>query len=491
MKGYLLGIDNGLTATKAVVYDLMGSELGVYSSTTPVVNKRSGFSEIDPHQQWQKVCIVVKGVIEKTGVSPKDILGVGVSGYGNGLYLLDSDKKPFKKAITSMDHRAAGMVDAVDMEVEEELKKLTLQGVWDAQPGILLKWFKENELSDYKEINTVFFCKDWIRYCLTGQIKTEYSDISASGLLNNRTRVYDKNILELLDIPEIKDKMPEVISSYDVAGYITKQAAKETMLKHGTPVVSGLFDVTANSIGSGLVSQKQFCSIAGTWNINIALSKSCIIPERIRQCTVYADDNFYSYIDSSATSSSNLEWFMQNVLSGGCSYDDFERIIAQYGPDDVEIMFMPFIYSGLKNDNPGAVFYGLKSFHGKDDMLRAVAEGIGFAHYYHIKNLVQEGIGGNTVLLTGGASKNKKWCQLMADIMQMKIEVPESDQTGALGVCIMAGVGTGVFGDIRSAVKNMVKIKQVYEPDPDNKDVYQKKYKRFLELLKSQDNIIN
>ena len=492
MESYLIGIDNGLTATKAVLYDLRGTEVGSASLPTKLVSSQSGFSEIDLQQQWETCCIVIKQVLEKTSVPLTAIVAIGVSAYGNGLHLLDQKGQPLGKAITSMDHRALHLVETFPEDRRRQLHALTLQNIWDGQPGMIAGWIKEHQPERYHQIGTILFCKDWIQSCLTGHLSTEYTDISAAGLMNNHTKAYDQAILELIGIPEMLSCLPVVIKSSQVAGAVTPEAAAQTGLISGIPVVGGMFDVTANSIGSGLIRQGQFCTIAGTWNINIALGQHPLIPQHIRQCTIYGDEQLYSYIDSSATSASNLEWFLHNVLNRSCSYDEFEHIIAQYQPSDVDLIFLPLVNGGLRNDNPGALFYGLKNYHGRNEMLRAIAEGIGFAHDYHIQNLLKEGVQkGDTLLFTGGASKNRRWCQMFADIMQMTVKVPESEQTGALGDCIMAGVGAGVFADLHEAITRMVRIGEVYEPNPAYAARYQKKYERFVELLEKMSALKN
>ena len=483
MQGYLLGIDNGLTSTKAAVYDLEGCLRGTCSLPTQISSGRSGTSEIDMRQQWSITCSVIRRVVEETVDSPADIAAIGLSGHGNGLYLLDKAGHPLRRAFTSMDHRALSMVQAIEPQAKEELERLSLQDIWDAQPGMLLRWLKANEPAVYERVGAVLFCKDWIRYCLTGQVHTDYSDVSASGLFNNTRRSYDRTILELLGITEVEDALPEAIPSCQVAGQLTPDAAEACGLLPGVPVVGGLFDVDANPLGAGLVREGRFCVIAGTWNINVALSRSPITPKHIRQCIIYGDERFYACVDSSATSASNLEWFLQHVLDGQCSYADFEQVIGRYSPRDLDLMFMPFVHSGLRNDNPGATFYGLRSAHGKDDMLRAIAEGIAFAHRYHIQNLIQEGLVGEAVLLTGGASRNSQWCQIFADILQMSTIVPDSQETGALGSCIAAGIGIGAFSSMEQAVDEMVNAKEAYQPEPTAAGVYGDKYDRFVELL--------
>jgi L-xylulokinase len=221
----------------------------------------------------------------------------------------------------------------------------------------------------------------------------------------------------------------------------------------------------------------------GTWNINIALSDMPVRPHKFRQCTIYADDRLYACIDSSATSASNLEWILKNIFHEQIGYDTFETIISGYKADELSLYFMPFIYGGLVPGNPGAAFVGLRSEHTHADMLRAVAEGVAFAHAYHIQNLKREGLKGDEVLLTGGASRNAAWCQLMADILQMPVLVPQASETGALGACLVAGVGAGCFADIDEGVKRMVKIEATFHPQSATASIYQRKFQRFLEIL--------
>jgi L-xylulokinase len=262
-----------------------------------------------------------------------------------------------------MDHRALPFLGTIPEDVQEWLRQATLQHLWEAQPGILLRWIKEFELDQYKKIAHILFCKDWIRFNLTGALGTEYSDISGGGLLNNTTRRYEMSILEALGIPEAFDCLPEIHASTTVVGKITPQAANCTGLLSGTPVVSGLFDVVANPIGSGLTAPGRLCSIMGTWNINVALSENPVIPTKIRQCTIFGDDRYYACIDSSTTSASNLEWVLKNVLHGSIGYEEFESIISHYKSGDLTLQFMPFLHGGLRPGNPGAAFIGLNSEH--------------------------------------------------------------------------------------------------------------------------------
>lgn len=483
MADLLLGIDAGLTAIKAVLFDLAGQTRVVARVATPLSVGADGRSEIDMASQWRATCQAIRSALSQTGADAGQIAGIGVSGHGNGAYLLDRHGAPLEPAISSMDHRALPVLNVFDPTTRCMLRELTLQTLWSGQPGLILRWLRQYEPAGYRQIGTVFFCKDWLRYCLTGVIATDYTDISASGLYAVRSRSYDEALLEQLEIPEARMWLPEVWPSYQVIGPVTVVAAEQTGLAAGTPVVAGLFDVTANALGAGLVDEGRFCTVGGTWSLNIGLSLQPRVPVAIRQCTIYADESFYSNIDSSATSAANLEWFLRRVLGGRVTHADFERVLREAQPTDDAPLFLPFVYGGLRDDAPGGGFLGLRSTHTHDDLLVAVAEGIAFAHRYHLENLRREGLTGDRVLFTGGASRNRPLGQIMADVLQLPVTTPAAEETGALGASIVAAVGIGAYASIREAASQMVHEQETLPFSSVRRDFYARRYERFCSAL--------
>ncbi len=484
MKQYVLGIDVGLTNTKAVLYSTTGIYTAEAKKKTPLLSERENTSEIPMLRLWENVKSVVKDVLKTSGVDPKHIAGIGVSGHGNGLYYTDETGKPIDNAVTSMDHRASELVEKLNI-AEKTLRKTTLQSIWDGQPGVILKWLKINRPGIYEKIGHVMLCKDWITHCFTGEYTSDYSDMSASGLMDNIARKYSNDILIALDIREIGEKLPDLLKSFEIAGNVTLKAEEETGLKKGTPVIAGLFDVDACGIGAGFIREDQFCSIAGTWNINMGLIKKHVDNRDIRQCTIRGDNSAYLAIDSSPTSSSNIDWVMKNVIGKKVTFEQFENILSQNRLKENKILFLPLIYGGLGNENKGGVFVNLRSYHNYKDLLFAAAEGICFAHNYHLLNLIKSGSHAKTIRLTGGASRNPYWCQMFADVTGFTVEIPESPQTGALGLSMMVCLGIGLFKNLEESVNRIVKVERTYIPDSGKNSIYKEKYGGFIKLLNS------
>jgi L-xylulokinase len=482
MDRFILGIDIGLTFLKSVIYDLNGNLISESRKQTPIALNTGEYSEIDMNKLWSKVKIVIKESILISKIKAEQIAGIGVSGHGNGLYFTDKNGNAIGNAVTSMDHRSANVVNGC-LSIEDKLREKTLQSIWDGQPGMILKWMKVNNPDLYERIGFVMLCKDWITYKLTGEITTDYSDSSGCGLLDNVAGIFNPEILEMLDINEIWKKLPRLLKSYEISGYITEKTGKETDLKKGTPVIAGLFDVDACGIGAGLEKEDQFCSIAGTWNINMSINKNPVKSSFIRQCTLRGDNSSYLMIDSSPTSSSNIDWVLNNISKNKISYKEFEIFLSKYKPENNKVVFLPLVYGGLKKDNSGGMFSNLRSFNNYKDMMGSVAEGICFAHKYHINNLRKSGSNAETVRLTGGASKNAFWCQMFSDVTNYRVEIPESPQTGTLGLCIMVSIGTGIYKNIKEAISKMVRVKCVYEPRNKENCIYSEKYAKFIDIL--------
>ena len=477
-----LGIDNGLTRIKTAIYSTDGNLLRSAYSPTRVTMEKGGKSEINMHEQWNGTISAIRSLFEDDQFSPNDIQCIGVSGFGNGLFALNAQGEVFQPAISSMDYRAEESLKALPIAEKEELTRLSLQKTWTGQTASILYWLKQHQPEVYASISTVFFCKDWIRYCLTGEISSDITDISASGLYNVRTKKYDDVIFNLLNISDIKNALPQIRSAYDIAGTLSKETALITGLVAGTPVISGAFDVASNALGSGLSEAGQFCTIMGTWNIGIGISDQPVQPEHIRQTILYADPQKYALVDSSATSTANLEWFLGNILHKPQNYTLFDQSIADTAQEN-EIIFTPFINCGLGSDNPGCSIHNLRNYHEDTDVLRAIAEGILFAHRYHIENIQQEGLKLDSICVTGGGSKNPNWCQMLADILQTEVILPQSEETGILGNCILAATGIGCYANIDESIRAMTKIRHQFTPNANKHDYYKQKYEIFKKYI--------
>jgi len=496
MPQYLMGIDNGLTLSKVAIFDLEGRTIGVASRKIEVQYPKPGYTERDMEVVWQSTAEAIREVVERSGIAPNEILAVGNSGHGNGLYLLDRQGRALCPSVASMDGRAADIVDEWNQPggVRERAFPYTYQTCWAAQPSVLLAWLKRHEPDSYRAIGKVMLCTDYIKYCLTGEHTTDYTIISGSSLFHSSHRGYSRELLEIYGIPEILPALPRPVWGHEIAGRVTPEAARLIGLAAGTPVAGGLFDVDASAIGSGIISDGVLCIIAGTWSINEVVTNDPLIDKRLFLCSLYAVPGMWLTIEASATSATNLEWFVNNFCyeeeqearaRGISVYDVCNEKVASLAPGGTAVIFHPYLFGSDVQATARAGFYGLGAWHTKTHVLRALYEGVVYGHMHHIEKLRAAGAVIEKARMTGGGSHSHVWTQMFADALQLPIEVPEGAEVAARGVAMAAGVGVGIYRDYADAVARVVHIGREHQPDPQATPAYQARYREYVNILEA------
>ena len=493
MAEYLLGVDNGNTVSKAALFDLDGREIRVASRKAEPEYPCPGWTERRMDILWQSTAEAIREVIATSGIHPKEIVGIGTSGHGNGVYLVDKQGRPARAGIQSLDTRAAGIVDEWNSrDLHSQVFPYTIQAFWPAQPNALLAWVKRHEPEVYQRIGAVLMCKDYIKYCLCGEISTDFSDMSGTSLMDVRNKCYSRELLEMYDLADLWDALPPVVQSFDVAGKVTPEAAEATGLAVGTPVVGGLFDIDASALGAGVCQPGQVCIIAGTWSINEIVTAEPLVDPSLFMTTVYTVPGLWLTTEASATSATNLEWFVTHFCGeerqvakqrGISIYELCNEMVASLPPGGTDIIFHPFLYGSNVQPTARAGFYGIAGWHSKAHMARALYEGVVYGHLNHIEKLRAAGAHMEAARLTGGGSRSHVWTQIFADTMQLPMEVPAGAEMGARGAAMCAGIGVGAYRDHADAVARAVKLERRQEPNPQATPHYLARYAEYRCLL--------
>jgi L-xylulokinase len=494
MSQYLLGIDNGSTVSKAALFDLHGKEIAVVSHKALTEYPHPGWTERNMETLWQGTARAIREVILKSGVKPEEIAGIGNTGHGNGVYLLDKQGKPLRHGIQSMDTRAANVLTEWNQRnLHGKVFPFTTQSFWSAQPNALLAWLKQNEPQNYERLGAILMVKDYIKYRLTGEITSDYTDMSATSLMDVRNQCYSRELMALYGLSEAYDALPSLKRSSELAGQVTPAAAQETGLATGTPVVGGLFDVDASAIGAGAINVNQACLVMGSWSINEVITQEPIVDPSLFMTTLFAEPGLYLTIEGSATSATNLEWFV-NQFCGEEQYQAKRRGISVYEVcneevaslplDSTNIIFHPFLYGSNVQPTARAGFYGMAGWHTRAHLLRALYEGVVFGHVSHIEKLRAAGGKINSVRLAGGGSRSLVWSQMFADTIQAPMEISDGNELGARGAALSAGIGAGIYRDYAEAVQEAVSVIRVHEPIPANTPHYLARYAEYKRLTK-------
>lgn len=481
---YLLGLDNGGTATKAAIFSLDGAQIAVVTKKTELLTPHSGFTERNLEDLWMVNVEAIREVLETAsaqGIQPSDIAGIGICGHGKGLYMLDREGAPLGNGIVSTDNRAQALAERWTQEIGPEVYQISLQRILACQPVCLLRWLKENEPERYQRIGSIFSVKDYIRYRLTGQRYAERTDLSGSNLLNLTTGEYDERLLELFGITEIAPALLPVRGSFEHCGSVTNQAALQTGLTPCTPVAGGMFDIDACAISAGLLDSDRLCMIAGTWSINEYVSETPVANGRMMN-SFYCVDGLYLVEECSPTSAGNLEWFLR--ILGETDYARCNSLVASVAPEENTVYFLPFVFASNEEGNPQGAFAGLQAGTDRAQMLTAVYEGIVFAHLAHVERLLINREPPVAVRLTGGAAHSDVWAQMFADTLGLTVEIIDDREHGCFGAALAAGVCAGLFPNIRQCV-NQIKVSRTFLPNPSRTEVYRKKYQNYRKLCKA------
>ncbi len=490
---YLIGIDNGGTFSKAALFDENGNQISADSVPTVTITPKPGYTERDMDELWEVNAKAIRGAIEKSKIDPVDIAGVSFSGHGKGLYMVGFDGKPSYNGIVSTDTRAWKQVENwYQNGTNKRVYEKTFQEILAVQPVSILAWFKENMPEVLEKTKYIFAVKDYIRYMLTGDAYSEYTDCSGSNLVNLTTAQHDKELMRLFDLEECFDKLPPLRNSADICGYITKGASEKTLLPEGIPVAAGMFDVNACGIASGLSDEEQMCMIAGTWSINEFISKEPVTNGTVDLNSFFCIPGYYLVEESSPTSAGNMEWFIRNLMSyetaeakdkGGTVYDITNEWAASIEPQYSNVIFLPFLNGSNEDPLAKGTFVGLTAFHSKKHMLRAVYEGIVFSHVTHVKKLLKNRAVPKSIRLSGGATNSDVWVQIFADALQIPIDVIGDKEIGAQGAAMAAGIAAGIYTDYQDAVRRTVTITKTIAPRAEYKEIYEEKYRAYRAVI--------
>lgn len=490
----ILGIDTGGTMAKAALFDLDGLEVASSRCPNAVSFPAPGHTEVDPEQFWQSACRAARGALQSSGTDPRDVVAVSTTGHGNGLHAVDAEARPIGPGIISTDSRA----EAVGAEWEaaghgEAARAAIMQRFWPGQTLPLLGWFERHRPEALERAAAVFGSKDYIRARLTGDISTDITEAAVSGLADLRTGAYAADLFARLGLSRMLPKLPPIRPSLEVASAVSAAGAAATGLREGTPVVRGLTDVVACAVASGVGSTDAMSVIAGTFSINQTLHEA---PRRSSAPVLqipYPIGGLYLATECSATSAGNLEWLCRTVLgaeaarasAGGRSiYDLCGDWVGTALERPGGVLFLPFLFGGPSFDGASgapAGLIGLKASHDIADVVRAVFEGIAFAHRMDVSKLRTGGDAATprVARLAGGASRSPVWPQVFADVLGLDVEVPEGGELGAKGVAMASAVALGHHPSLESAADGMVRIARRYRPDPARAAIYDREYTRF------------
>ncbi len=491
---YVIGVDLGTSGTKTVLFDEKGSVIASMTIEYPMYQPKNGYAEQDPADWYNAAVNTIKGVIEKSGVSPENIAGVGLSGQMHGLVMLDENNNVIRRSIIWCDQRTAAEVEEMNQKIgREKLIEITANPALTGWTAAKILWVKNNEPENYAKCRHILLPKDYIRFMLTGEYATEVSDASGMQLLDVPHRCWSEEVCTALGID--MSMLAKVYESCEVTGTITESAAALTGLKAGTIVVGGAGDNAAAAVGTGVVEDGRAFTTIGTSGVVFAhTSNVSIDPKgRVHTCCA-AVPGAWHIMGVTQGAGLSLKWFRDNFCNA-------EKETAKYmGVDEYYLMdkeadtvpiganrllYLPYLMGErtphLDPDARG-MFFGLSAMHTKKDMLRAVMEGVAYSLRDCVEICREMNISVSDMMACGGGGSSPLWRQMLADLYACPVKTAASKEGPALGVAILAMVGAGIYESVPDACAAIVGTDRVQQPIEENIPVYEKYYRLYTEI---------
>jgi L-xylulokinase len=492
MPSRVLALDAGSSFIKAVLFDETGKLLCEAGAVVPLLRKMHGVVERDLSSVWKAICRALADLRDRKPRQFDRIDVVSVTGAGDGLILLDAAGSLVRPAITSLDTRASGIVSRFKKSRgAKDLYALIGEIPYPATPLALLRWAKLNEPSSYARGRKILFLKDWVRYRLTAELWTDISDASAT--LTDFAGNYRKEIFDAFGVPESLSKTVQIRASHEQAGCVTRRASALTGVKAGTPVICGLHDCSASSLGTACTRAGETCMILGSWSGNQIVTDRPILNRRHPDHQIlrsYAIPGKWLIISASPTSLVNLDWFISTFMGGGSAEGGgapsvYARVdaLADSVRSDEHLIFHPYLYGSQTSEQASAGFYGIRPWHGFPHFLRSIYEGIAINYSIH-EDYLEESLGITRVSACGGGTRSKVFVQALADATDRKVRIYSSRQTTALGAAITAAVGIGIYASYREACRAMTSVEAVFAPRKKEALVMKRKRASFEKLYR-------
>lgn len=496
---YLLGIDIGTSGTKALLInaskdgEVVASSTRTYTLYTP----RPLWAEQEPEDWWQATVAAIRDVIEQSGVNPRDIKGMGLSGQMHGSVFLDADNQVIRPAILWCDQRTQAECDWImDTVGREKTVELISNPVLTGFTAGKIIWLRNNEPEAYKQVKKVLLPKDYIRLRLTGEFATEVSDASGTALFNVTKRDWAYEMLDAIGIP--KDWMPKAYESPEVSGKINAEAAALTGLAQGTPVVGGGGDQAAGAVGNGIVEPGIISSTVGTSGVVFAFADKPVVDPKLRVHTFcHAVPDKWHVMGVMLSAGGSLRWYRdtfgesETAVAKAVGRDPYDIISdeAACAPVGCEgLIFLPYL-TGERCPYPDAnargLFFGITLRSDKAHFSRSVLEGVAYGLRDSFGILENMSVPITQVRASGGGARSDLWRQIQADVSGYDHVMINIDEGPALGVALLAGVGTGIYPSVEEACRSVIKVCTTTKADPTAKRTYDKYYPVYQSLYRS------
>lgn len=483
---YLLGIDLGTSVCKSAIFSLDGRTLAVARGEYPIESPQPGWAEEDQNLWWSEISRTIRENLSKTKIFPRDIVCVGCCGMSRGASLIGTDGRILKRCLIWMDRRALKQ----EKWIGENFKFSYERQQEVRMPTVVAKllWVKENEPDIWKDTYKIVLPKSFLTWKFTGEFVEEPQDAVLTYMFDRNRNDWSDEALSVYGIP--REKLAEIKKPWDVAGGVTKRAAKETGLAEGTPVIVGVWDGDCQTYGAGIVKPGMVLDRTGTvGRLTAAVEK----PADSLGFSLLPNIAYIS-TDTIRTAGASYRWARDQLCelekllaekTGIDAYQIMDQEAESVEPSSSGIFFVPYLTGRGGPMNRHGLIFGITLETKREQIIRAVMEGLAYElRLGKEKVLEARGIKCDEVWTTGGGGKSRVWRQIKADILGLTYCRMNVEETGCLGAAVIAGYGVGIFSDLVSPIESIVKVVERNEPRSEYKKRYDELFQVYTKLNK-------
>lgn len=461
MADYLLGIDVSTTATKALLIDNVGNVVAVSATEYQYETPHPLWSEQDPALWWHAAIQSIRELLDKTGVDPAAIGGVGLTGQMHGLVLLDEDGTVLRPAILWNDQRTGAQCDTMRARVgKDELVRITGNDALTGFTAPKLLWVHDVETAIFDRARHFLLPKDYLRYQLTGDLATDKAGAAGTQLFDLAARDWSQTILDALQIPA--DLTVPTYEGPAITGQVSSAAAEATGLAVGTPVMAGGGDQAAGAVGVGAVTEGIVALALGTSGVVFATTNRPFYePAGRLHAFCHAVPDRWHLMGVMLSAAGSLRWY-RDTVAPDLDYDTLLQPTAELDPGSEGLLFLPYL-TGERTPHPDPLargaFVGLTVRHTRAHMTRAVLEGVAFGLRDSFELMKQAGLSSiEQVRVSGGGARSPIWRQILADVLNAELVTVNTTEGAAYGAALLAGVGAGVWLDVDAACAATIRV---------------------------------
>ncbi|MDF3001770.1 MAG: xylB3 [Bacillota bacterium] len=501
-ENYLLGIDLGTTNVKAIIMDENGTVVASSSKGNELIFPGPGMAEQNPVHWWENTAEIIRTITMQVGPDiVKKVRGICVSSHIVSMLPVDKDGNPLRNAMIWMDNRS----DRELQYILDEIGCSKFVSIVGAQPDVAflpnkILWLKRNEPELFAKTACVLQASSYINYKLTGQMAMDIDQASRCQCLNINTLKWSSEISEAIGA-DLNLLLPQVAATDEIIGHVTNEAAAETGLISGIPVVAGASDAMASMYATGLCRIGEAGESSGTTSlvfVGHTRQSATDIPVVTKPCAIAGMPYLFD-APINATGAS-LNWYLNTLgkeekeaaaMQGKNVFEYINELAAEIPAGSNSLMFFPYMMgerAPLWNSHARGMFIGLSLDTQRSAMIRSIMEGTAFA-LRHVMNTIKDaGAEAHCLRITGGGAKSRVWSQIKASMLNMPVYLmDEKSGDVPFGDAIIAGHATGVFPDLTASIHKLVQIKEIIEPVDEWSRIYDSMYPLYLEMYRHLD----